>query len=378
MKLGVDLSIQDELDELHPVYAYHGEKIEPFSFFANHSGISVVRLRLWHNPYDEEGHPYGGGTNDLETFIRLAKRANNAGMDVLLDFHYSDFWVDPSRQIPPKDWKGLDYEGIKAALSQYTRETLLRLKKEGIRLAGIQIGNEISNGMVFPFGFLWREHSAETGGGYQGHCGLLKAGYAAAKEIYPEAKTVCHLEHAGSFDMQEPYFDAILKEGVEFDVIGESYYPYWHGGLPLFKDNISRLKAKFNKEIWIVEMGYEFAASRLANHHIEYKDMAGEEFQEGNPDGRIPFPLTQEGQAQYLDLFLRTCKDLGVAMVFYWEPTWIYMEGNGWAKGAGQVYCGLVPEKAENDWANETLFDFDGQATQGIDVFTQEYVNKLD
>ena len=153
MKLGVDLSIQDELDELHPVYTYHGEKIEPFSFFANHSGISVVRLRLWHNPYDEEGHPYGGGTNDLETFIRLAKRANNAGMDVLLDFHYSDFWVDPSRQIPPKAWKGLDYEGIKAALSQYTRETLLRLKKEGIRLAGSKSEMRFLTVWSFPSAF---------------------------------------------------------------------------------------------------------------------------------------------------------------------------------------------------------------------------------
>ena len=107
MKLGVDLSIMDELEKLNPVYKYQGKEIEPFHFFASHSGISVVRIRLWNRPYDDNGNPYGGGTNDLDCFIRLAKKAQKEGMKVMLDFHYSDFWADPSRQLLPKDWKEL-------------------------------------------------------------------------------------------------------------------------------------------------------------------------------------------------------------------------------------------------------------------------------
>ena len=105
MKLGVDLSILDELLPLGARYFYQGKPVEPFSFFAKHSGISMVRLRLWHHPYDENGYGYGGGGNDLECFLRLAKKAKEAGMAIMLDFHYSDFWVDPGKQNPPKAWK---------------------------------------------------------------------------------------------------------------------------------------------------------------------------------------------------------------------------------------------------------------------------------
>ena len=112
MKLGVDLSILDELLPLGAKYFYHGEAIEPFSFFANHSGVSMVRLRLWHNPYDENGSPYEGGTNDLNTFLRLAKKAESAGMSIMLDFHYSDFWVDPGRQRAPRAWEGKTFPEI--------------------------------------------------------------------------------------------------------------------------------------------------------------------------------------------------------------------------------------------------------------------------
>lgn len=377
MKLGVDLSIQDELNELSPHYFYKDKEVEPFEFFSYHSVIKVVRLRLWVNPFDKEGNPYGGGTNDINTVMRLAKKAKENDMSVLLDFHYSDFFTDPSRQILPKAWENLSFNDLKNKVYEYTKETLIRFKIEEIDIVAIQVGNEISNGMLFPFGNVWSEYSEETGGGFKGHAMLLKEGYKACKEIYPNAKRICHLEHAGSFDMQDYYFTKLIEEGVEFEVIGESYYPYWHGGFPYFKDNISRLISKYHKEIYVVEMGYEYAESKVEGHHFEYKDMEGDEFVVGNLNGRVPFPITKEGQTNYLKEFLKTCKKLGVSMVFYWEPTWILMPNNGWAKDAGQRYCGLEPVTAYNDWANETLFDFDGNANPAIDVFTQEYVDKL-
>ena len=376
MKLGVDLSILDELLPLGPRYEYRGEEVEPFAFFASHSGISMTRLRLWVDPYDEQGNPYGGGTNDLPAFIRLAKKAIAAGMEVLLDFHYSDFWVDPSRQIPPKAWRGKPFAEVVRLLYEYTRDTLMAIRDEGIDLAAIQVGNEITQGMLYPYGEIWAKDPQE-GGGYDGLCELLKAGFRACKEIFPHAKRVCHLEHSGSNDMQDPYFENLLERGVEFEVIGESYYPYWHGTFDQFEDNVRKLKAKYGKEIWVVEAGYEYAESRLSNHHQDFLDADPELFRPGNLNGRVPFPLTQQGQADYFRYFLALCKRIGVGMVFYWEPAWVYVPDQGWAKEAGQVYCGLEPGHADNDWENETLFDFEGRATLAVDVFTQDFVDSL-
>ena len=376
MRLGVDLSIMDEQASNHPVFYYEGKPIEPFSFFAKHSGISLVRLRLWHDPFDEEGNPYGGGTNDLACFLRLAKKAQENGMGILLDFHYSDFWVDPSRQLLPKAWAKLSFSELVKAVYDYTKETLLRISSESIDLAAIQVGNEISNGMLHPFGDVWKTYSPEHGGGFEGHAMLLKAGLQACKEVFPNAKRLIHLEHSGSFDMQDTYFGEMVKHGVDFDAIGESYYPYWHGGFPCFEDNVTKLMAKYRKPIWVVEMGYEFMKSKIEGHHSGFDEGAEEDFIVGNINGRVPFEGSKRGQADYLKSFLGLCKRIGVEMVCYWEPCWTDMSV-GWAKDAGQRYVGLVPTKASNDWANECLFDEENNANPAVDVFTQSFVDKL-
>lgn len=373
MKLGVDLSVMDELQSLNPQYTYQGKPIEPFSFFAKHSGVSMVRLRLWNDPYDEQGRPYGGGTNDLPCFIRLAKKAIANGMEVMLDFHYSDFWVDPARQLCPKAWRNKTFDEVVQLLGDYTRDTLLAIKKEGIDLAAIQVGNEITHGAVWPYGETLNAFDPKIGGGFEGLCALLKAGCAACKEVYPNAKTLIHLEHSGSHEMQDGYFMLLEKFGVDYDVIGESYYPFWHGGFPDFEDNISKISKKFKKPIWVVEAGYEFTG-------CPNPDYVDEEADASIPTdilGNVPFPHTKQGQADYLAKLLEVCKKLGIEMVFYWEPTWIYLPNNGWADEAGQVYCGLKPEPPVNDWDRQCLFGFDGGANPGVDVFTQKFVDSI-
>ena len=377
MKLGVDLSILDELLPLGAKYFYQGKPIEPFSFFADHSGISMVRLRLWHHPYDKQGNPYGGGGNDLDCFLRLAKKAKNAGMPVMLDFHYSDFWVDPGRQRIPQAWEGKNFLEIVKLIYDYTRDTLLKIRDNGIEVAAIQVGNEITNGMLFPFGQLWREFDETNGGGFKGLAMLLKAGFDACKEIYPNALTVCHLEHSASKQMQEDFFTNLFAENIDFDVIGESYYPYWHGTLSELEESILNLQVKFHKEVWLVETGYEWGESLVEGHHNDFEGDQGDLFEVGNINGRVPFPNTLQGQADYYKELLSRMKKIGVGMIFYWEPAWVLVPNNAWAKEAGQVYCGLTPTKAENDWANETLFDFEGNATPAIDIFTQSFVDKL-
>ena len=376
MKLGVDLSTWDELEALHPTLTYKGKIVEPFSFFSEHSHIKIVRLRIWVDPYDDKGNPYGGGTNDLECTLRLARKAKEAGMAILLDFHYSDFWVDPSRQKLPKSWEGLSFLEIQEKVYSYTKEVLLKMKEEGIEVEATQIGNEITHGMIYPFGQLDLEYSEENGGGFKGFVKLFNQGAKATKEIYHNAKTVLHLEHSGSTDMQQWFLDSVLEEGINFDVVGESYYPYWHGPFKDFKENISNIKNRYHKEVWVVEMGYEFAPFKLEGHHT-YFEMVGPEFEVGNIDGRIPFVGTKVGQAEYLKYFMNICYEVGVDAIFYWEPAWVEMPGNGWAKDAGQIYCGLEPVEAFNDWANETLFDFDGVGNDALEIFTQDYADSI-
>ena len=377
MKLGVDLSSLDELEALNPVFTYKGEKVEPFAFFANHNHIKTVRLRIWNDPYDSEGNPYGGGTNDLERTIKLAKRAKAAGMNVLLDFHYSDFYTDPSRQIIPKAWRGKNFKQILEELSNFTKKTLLALKDNEIDVMGVQIGNEVTNGMLFPYGELSKEYSEENGGGFRGQAKILKTARDAVKEIYPNTKVILHLEHSGYYKTQDWFLSNILKYDFDFDVLGESYYPYWHAGLPAFKDTMLRIKEKYHKEIWIVEIGYEYIES-YPDYKKDLPDVPESEFIIGDVNGRLPFPKTKQGQADYLKKLLEVCLEIGAEYAFYWEPCWIYMPHNGWAKPAGERYCGYEPTgEAGNNWVAYTFFDLEGKANPSLDVFSQDYVDSI-
>ncbi len=377
MKLGVDLSIADELEPLGPRYFYDGKPVEPFHFFASHCGVSLLRVRLWNDPHDKDGNPYGGGTNDLDCFLRLAKRAKKEGMDVMLDFHYSDFWADPSHQTLPKEWERLKtMDEVRLALYQFTKKTLETIKENGIDLAAIQVGNEITHGMVFPFGEIIREYNPVNGGGFYGHTLLLKEGIKACREIFPKAKIVLHLEHSGSYDMQKGYWDYLVEQGVDFDVMGESYYPYWHGPFSMFEDCISRLIKEYGKEVWLVELGYQFVPDPYPNYD-EVKDAKEGDFITGNVNGRIPFEQSKQGQRDYIALLLEICKRIGIGYVCYWEPAWVYCQGNGWAKDPGQRYLGFEPAPAGNGWAYYTFFDGEGHANPVVDVYTQDYIDSL-
>ena len=377
MKLGVDISSLEELEALGPVFTYNGEKIDPLAFLSSHSHIKTVRLRIWNDPYDEQGNPYGGGTNDLKTTIKLAERAKALGMNVLLDFHYSDFWVDPSRQILPKAWRGKNYKQVLEELSNFTKKTLLALKEHEIDLLGVQIGNEITHGMMFPFGEVGREYSEENGGGFRGHAELLKTASKAVREIYPNTKIILHITHSGIYKIQDWFLSNIMPYDIDFDVLGESYYPYWHAGLPFFKDTMTRIKEKYKKEIWVVEIGYEYIES-YPDYKKDLPDVPESEFVVGDVNGRIPFPKTKEGQAGYIKKLLEVCHEIGVEYAFYWEPCWIYMPHNGWAKPAGERYCGQEPEgEAGNVWAAYTFFDLQGKANPVVDIFTQDFVDSL-
>ena len=371
MRLGIDASTQLELEAASPHYYYYGVEVDPWGFMREHNGASLMRLRVWVDPYDEQGRPYGGGTSSLESFIILAKRALKYGYSILMDFHYSDFWADPGKQNLPKAWRGKNYEEVKQALYEYTIACLKKVKEEGIPLEAVQVGNEITNGMCWPFGKLEFVSKGKPRSGYDGLAGLLDAGSRAVKEIYPEAKVVLHLEKSGAVETHDEWFTEVSKRGVHFDVIGLSYYPYWHGALTRLEQNIKNLSAKFKKPIWIVEAGYPFTnqpygeeAERL---FITEKDNG---YQPLSYEGDVlPYPYSREGQEEYFTHLLELLNRLGVEMICYWEPFWIPSTHVGWAKAPGMRYEGQeVTREDLNEWANQCLFDYHGEAVPALDV----------
>ncbi len=368
MFLGIDASTQREVDAKNPHYFYGGQEVDPWRFMFSHNGVKGMRLRLWIDPYDEEGKPYGGGTVDFPTFLALAKRAKEDGYHILLDFHYSDFWCDPSKQCIPKSWRGLSLEETATKLYEYTKKTLLDIKKEGIEIPYIQIGNEITNGMLWPLGQLVWQGEGKVRRGYDNLAVLLQAGLRAVKEVLPFAQTVIHLEKSYDVATHEEFYREILLRGTSFDIIGLSYYPYWHGTFEMFFKNVNNLQKKFHKPVWIVETGYGFTMEPFVLNGNYGDNLISEDFfKQGNV--YRPFPLSKEGQRSFVKELIARVKLNDIGAIYYWEPFWLPLEGLEWASKEGEKYIGETNKPTHNEWANQCLFDYDGNATPALDEF---------
>ena len=209
------------------------------------NGFNYIRLRLFVNPKSELGYSQRDGYCDLEHTVAMAKRIKEAGMYFLLDFHYSDNWADPQKQIMPQAWQTFSYEEVCNALYEHTKETLLALKREGIVPDMVQVGNEVSNGMLWPYGSV--RHS------FEGLCGLLREGVRAVKEYAPEAEVMLHVALGGQAEESQRFFNAMNEYDVEYDIIGQSYYPEWHGTLEELEANTVDLVQRYNKPLIVVE-----------------------------------------------------------------------------------------------------------------------------
>lgn len=368
MFLGIDASTQLEVNAKNPHYFYKGQEIEPWKFLFDHNGVKSMRLRLWINPYDENGHRYGGGTVDLPSFIKLAKEAEKIGYSILLDIHYSDFWCDPGKQLLPKAWRGLSLDEVVDKVYEYTVSTIKAIEKEGISLPYIQIGNEITNGMLWPLGKLEDNPNGGVRLGYDNLAKILKAGVAGAREAAPNSKLIIHLEKSGDKERHEEFYREITARGVDFDIIGLSYYPYWHGTFDMLFANVTNLQAKFHKPIWIVETGYGFTMAPFVSNGNYGDNLISEKFfeQEGVYQ---PYPLTLEGQKEFIATLLKKAKEHDIGAIYYWEPLWLPLEGLEWASKEGETYTGETNKPTHNEWANQCLFDYDGNATPALDKY---------
>ncbi len=344
-------------------YNFDGEEEDVFKILSD-NGINTIRVRVWNNPYDAEGNGYGGGNCDIETAVAIGKRANEYGMNLMVDFHYSDFWADPSKQMAPSAWKNMEVEEKAQALYEYTVESLNRLKEEGIRISIIQIGNE-TNGK-FCGESVWFDIAM-----------LMIQGCKACREVYPSAKIALHFANPEKVTNYKDYAYKLDYYDIDYDIFASSYYPYWHGTLENLSSLLGEIATTYDKEVMVAETSYAFTN--------EDTDFYGNTIGAGAGVTKN-YPFTVQGQANcirdIIDTVAHTTNGIGVC---YWEGTWItaggetYEEnqakweqyGSGWASSysaaydpndAGKYYGGCAVD-------NQAFFDSKGNVLESLKVF---------
>lgn len=355
---GVDISSIIQVEENGGVfYDELGRERDVFEILKE-KGINYVRIRHWNNPKDKNGKYFGGGNNDLTTNIEIAKRAKRVGMRISLDFHYSDFWADPGKQSIPRAWKDLSENDLKKALYKYTYDTLKSFEKAGVRPHMVQIGNEINNGFLYPV--------APASRGFGRIADFITEGINAVHDVSPDIKTVIHLAEGASLQTLTNFFDRMIQNDVSFDIIGVSYYSFWHGTLEQFKETLEVLDKRYEQDIAVMEYSYGFTTLSADNaNHIFNEDLAS----------LGGYAATMQGQVSYIrdvnDVVLGLDKGIGS---FYWEPAWLPIKGAGWASEPARDYLAEQGDSLSGglvSWANQALFSFTGKALPSINVFNE-------
>jgi arabinogalactan endo-1,4-beta-galactosidase len=243
--IGADISWVQEQEDKGLRFSDQGA-VKDILTLLKDRGFNSVRLRIFNDPKARGGYS-SKGYCDLEHTLRMARRVHAAGMHFLLDFHYSDTWADPSHQSKPAAWTSLHGPQLEKAIHDYTRDVVLAMKQQGTPPAMVQIGNEVSNGFLWPDGNVWKS------GNWQAFSGLIKAGVAGAKDAEPAVKILLHLAWGGQNAKSRAFLDRVIGEGVRFDCLGQSYYPKWHGTLDELKANLTDLSQRYPQDIMVVE-----------------------------------------------------------------------------------------------------------------------------
>jgi arabinogalactan endo-1,4-beta-galactosidase len=355
---GMDISTLLEEEACGAKYYDKGEEKDLLEILKSY-GVNSVRLRLWNDPYGEDGTPYGAGTNDMEKTVIMAKRAKAAGMGMLFDLHYSDFWADPGKQIVPKAWKGLNEEQLEQAVYDFTKESMERLVAEGVAPTMVQVGNELTNGLLWPTG---KKPNFDNIARY------VNAGIRGVRAVDKDVPIMIHLDNGGFNEMYVEWFDNFIKRGEDFQVIGMSYYPFWHGTLDQLEFNMNDMAKRYHKKIVVAEVSMGFTMEDYAEYEKlgpdERKGMATRPELVEN----IDYPMTIQGQTDFMkDIMRRIANVPGGSGFYYWEPAWIPVPGCGWANDAALAFTGEAGPGG-NEWANQALFDYDGNALPALEA----------
>ena len=329
---------------LLPSYIDHGAKYydnagnaisDPLAFFGE-QGLNTMRVRLFVNPENAPSDHKGQGVvQDLAYVKRLGKMIKDAGMALILDFHYSDTWADPAKQWTPAAWAGLSDNELYERIYSYTREVLQEMKAAGATPDFIQTGNEISYGM------LWGRSSdsasqlkkcyTNNDSNWPRFCQLLKNAIKACREECPKAQVIIHTERVSQPNVLQAFYDKMKTYGVEYDIIGLSYYSYYHGTLDALNTALNQLESRFSdKKIMLVEVGY-------------FHDWQTED---AKYDLSKTYPITGEGQKAFTEALIETVnKHANVNGLFWW-----FMEANEYG-------LDWNTKRVTDGWYNAGLFD---------------------
>lgn len=358
---GMDLSSLLEVEECGGRFSDKGVPGDAMEILKRY-GMNLVRLRLWNNPYTPEGEPYGAGTNDLVRTITLARRAQKLGLDWMLDFHYSDFWADPGKQIPPKAWRSMNEDELEQAVYDYTFSVMMVLKESTLLPAMVAVGNELSNGLLWPIGRVPNFDNITR---------FVSAAIRAVRSVDPTIPVIIHLDNGASNELYRRWFDSYFAEGGEdFEYIGLSYYAFWHGKMEALRDNMNDIALRYHKDLLVVETSTGFTLE----DYQQYEQLPPEQRKGMAATSalakQIDYPMTPEGQCAFLrDLaaVIRQVPENRGKGFIYWEPAWIPVPGSQWASEAALAY---TKEKGPggNEWANQALFDYEGRTLPALET----------
>lgn len=351
---GMDLSTLLELERCGAKYYDNGEERDLLAIMKSYD-VDTIRIRLWNDPWSETGESYGAGENDLKTSLEIAKRVTTAGFGVLLNFHYSDFWADPGKQIKPKAWADYGVKELEQAVYDYTLESMQTFLDAGVNITMVQVGNELSNGLLWPEGKVPNYDNIAT---------FVNAGIRAVRKADAAIPVMIHLDNGGNNALYREWFDNFTKRGEDFEIIGLSYYPFWHGSLQMLNDNMNDIAERYGKDLVIAEVSMGYTMEDYKN----YEKLSDEE-RKGYATRpalveKIEYPMTKQGQYDFMEDFLNRISHIKGGKgkgFFYWEPAWIPVPGSGWATPASLKYMN-DPGPCGNEWANQALFDYDGNA----------------
>ncbi|MBO5303829.1 MAG: glycosyl hydrolase 53 family protein [Lachnospiraceae bacterium] len=418
---GVDISSYISLRDSGVVFRdWNGVEIDDREYFNQlaEAGVNYVRVRVWNDPYayvhtytDEEGNEvtdiyeesevqaneagdgyvlkedtsiavekkgYGGGNNDIDKAVEIGKLATAAGIRLLVDFHYSDFWADPEKQQAPKAWDGMDVNTKAEVLAAYTTECLTKLKEAGVDVGMVQVGNETT-----------KKLAGETT--WENMCVLFKAGAKAVKDFDENILVALHFTNP-ELKTYGKFAETLKEAKVDYDIFGSSYYPYWHGTLENLTEQLSLVAETYGKKVMVAENSWAYT--------LDDGDGWSNTVREGNNDGEANYDFTVQGQADEVRDVMEAVVNVGEAGIgmMYWEPAWIPVQtydytadnaadvlasnknaweelGSGWAAS----YAGEYDPNDAGKWYggsavdNQAMFDFEGTPLASLNVF--KYVN---
>ena len=335
---GADASHVAFFESHGKVYREGGQPLDPFVILKN-GGIDCIRLRLFTSSDAQAKRDEYNAINNLTYTVPLAVRVKKVGLQFLLDFHYSDTWADPTKQAKPETWKGLSFDQLEQRMYEYNRDCIAAFKKAGAMPDYVQIGNEITPGMVWPDGRVGGAFDKPEQWVQFGR--LLKAALRGIKEAASDAmpKIIVHIDRGGDWKTTQWIFDHLRDQHVEFDIIGESYYPFWHGGLDDLKTCLTSAAQRYQKPVVIAETAFPWNTSAQGSKAIV---------------GIMP---GKEGQIQFLQALAAILKGIPEGRglgIFYWAAEFLPLPGTNLAGFEGT-----------------SLFDSEGNALPALKAFGQ-------